>query len=73
MESNQNDIENKENLVILKRRLFEEENIKNKKYYEDRSRREEELHLLKTKNLSLQNEKLEIEILLLKKQLNSYI
>ncbi|CAG9761320.1 unnamed protein product [Ceutorhynchus assimilis] len=71
IDPNQNGTEKKTELVTLKKKLLEEESARNITYHQEKSQREEELHLLKVKNLKLQNQKLEMEILLLKKQLNT--
>lgn len=59
----------KEEQLTLKKKLLEEEAARNKEYHERRMEREEEIHKLKQKNLVLQNEKLALEIKLLKNQL----
>jgi len=61
----------KEEQIILKNKLLAEEAARNKEFHERRLEREEEIHRLKSRNLELQNEKLELEIELLKNQLGS--
>ncbi|CAG9769993.1 unnamed protein product [Ceutorhynchus assimilis] len=58
IDPNQNDTEKKTELVTLKKKLLEEESARNITYHQEKSQREEELHLLKVKNLKLQNQKL---------------
>lgn len=65
-----NDEQDQNYLFHLRKKKREKETVHNESYHLMKMQKEEELHNLKIQNQMLQNEKLQVEIRLLQKQLN---